>query len=694
MVSQIYTYTLIRCLYNKGDDYIDSFYPLVVNILPLDKTPVSLEEIQINIRQKFKLNVPLHSLSAIAARAKLNGLIERKKRHCSLTEEGVVFVSALESERDEARRINEFITEAKKYIKVEHNLDMTIEQVEVVIEKVIRDNLEIMEPFLDSTIDSTQSAPAIANVHESAAIDFLFHVERAKPLLFHTLQDIIIGGIISHIVYTDNFVDTDKKIEKIKVFLDSNFMFSLLGLGFAEENQPAKELYDLLIAQPNIELRIFDFTVDEMIGVLKSYQQEQYRYPAGIRINSIYSSLKVLGWTSADVKEFIVNVERKLADMGIRFFSTQIDLEKYEPSPLDRISQIAKYKHNQPPKGQNHDLAAIDQIKSFRKGIKKKFENCEAIFLTRDLKLSKFNFNEDAHKANETISEVFPDKLLTNLLWLKNPTHDEEIHLSSWISLNTRHFYIDRSVWMQFYENLKRLREQKKIDDTDISILIYDKHIQQILRDTDPSDIQNIEAEWIFEGIEKSKERLQNTQDKEINKLEQFFEEEIKKKANKVEFLATESKKTEELLESAKAESENKLLELSRRIKELEQENKDKDERIIDSIIRWKKRKEIKSEKMANRILDLILYTSAILIFFILLLISKPILDHWDMVEPIAWVVSIGAALIYKILGNKYDPFNYQSRIYDYFFTIIHARNLRDIEEIEPKIEIGVEIDG
>jgi hypothetical protein len=548
MYSQLYTYTLIRCLYNKGEDYIDSFYPLIVNILPVDKSGLSLESIQSEIKNKFSLIVPIHSLTIIATRAKRKGFIERSQRQCFLTDKGLQFISKLETERDEARRINEFVEEAKLFLYNNHKIDIPTCQIELIIEKVIKENFEIFESFLDGSNHYEKPPKENINNYDSAIIDFLFYVENSKPFLFITLQDIIIGGIISTIIYTNNIEQSGKKLENLKIFFDSNYMFSLLGLRYAEQNKPARELFDLIKSQPNIELRIFDFTVEEMVHVLKKYQNEQTYYPDGVKIDSLYSSLKSLGWTSADVKEFIVSIEKKLSDIGIKLFSTPVEIDKYEPSDSDKRSILSRYKVEQGLREQNHDLAAIEQIRIFRKNNKKRIEYCDALFLTSDLKLSKFNYVEDKHKDNGTISEVIPDKLFTNLLWLKNPTHDKELHLSSWISLNTRHFFIDRSVWKAFYENLKMLRNQGKINDTDISILIYDKHIQEILRDTDPSDIHNIEAEWILGNIIKAKDRLDEKQKGEVKDLKIFFEEEIERSKKEVEFISQEKIETEKRL--------------------------------------------------------------------------------------------------------------------------------------------------
>ncbi|MGD9486430.1 MAG: hypothetical protein AB7W47_00260 [Calditrichaceae bacterium] len=682
MYSRIYTYTLIRCLYNKGEDYIDSFYPLIINVLPLDKTGSSLETIQEEIKSKFNLTVPIHSLSIIATRAKRKGFLKRYQRKCYLTDEGVKFVSTLESERDEVRRINEFVEEAQTFLKKTHSIKIPKKQIELIIEKVVKENIEIFEPFLGGSNHSEKPPKENVDKFESEIIDFLFYVENSKPHLFKTLQDIIIGGIISSIIYTDSLEEPDKKLDNIRVFLDSNYMFSLLGMRYIEQNKPALELFELIKSQQNIELRIFDFTIEEMINVLKKYQNEQFHYPDGVKIDSLYSSLKSQGWTSADVKEFIVNIENKLTEYGIRILSTPIDIKKYEPSDPNRKSNLQHYKDEQGTREQNHDLAAIDQIVRFRRGRRTKIENCDALFLTSDLKLSKFNYYEDKHKKNGTISEVIPDKLFTNLLWLKNPTHDKEIHLTSWISLNTRHFFIDRSVWSAFYKNLKILRDEGKINDTDISILIYDNHIQEILKDTDPSDIHNIEAEWILDNIMKAKERLNKKHQGEIKNLAMFFDEEIKRTKKEVEFISKEKKISEQKLD----ETDNQFKALEQRVKELENEKKRQDENLIETIIKWKKKQEIQSETIAKRWLNIISYTMLFFFFIALFSFASAILNNWDKIEPIAFIVTLGVTITLRILGKKYDPFQLHFKIYDKIFNKVYEKKLKQIKDFELKI--------
>src|SRR5205085_11612711 len=128
------------------------------------------------------------------------------------------------------------------------------------------------------------------------------------------------------------------------------------------------------------------------------------------------------GWTAAKVREFLINIETKLWDgPGIKIAPTNVNLKKYELADPSRREVLAEYKPNQGVKEQNHDFAAIDQIKLLRKKQVKRIEKCQAMFLTSDMKLALYNYIGEDHKDNDTISEIIPDRLLTNLLWLKNP---------------------------------------------------------------------------------------------------------------------------------------------------------------------------------------------------------------------------------------------------------------------------------
>lgn len=684
MQSKIYTYALIRCLFNKNEDYIDTFWPFIVNVLPTDKSGLTLEQIQSEISDKFKIFIPIHSLGIISTRAARKNYITRDKKKCSITDKGLEYINKLESERDESRRVNELIDDAKQYLLNHHKIDIPFEEVESIIELIIKQNLEIFEQFIGEN-GIQKPKKTFSNNYDNALIDYLFYVEKSKPNIFKTLQDIIFGSIISTIVNQTSFEEYERDISSITVVLDANYLFSLLGLHYSEQCKPAKELYDLMKGQSNIDLKVFDFTVEEMTNVLKKFHTEQYHYPAGVKIDSIYSSMKANGYQSADVRELLVKLENKLWDLGIKIFPTKIDLNKYEIEPKERRYALEIYKKYQGTREQNHDLAAIEIIRNLRSGEKKKIEDCSAMFLTSDLKLGKFNYHEDGHKAKMTITEVIPDKLFTNILWLKNPKQKNGLHLSSWISLHTRNLFIDRSVWSKFYENLKILRDSKQINDLDISILLYDNHMQEILRETDPSDVSQLEGEKLLESLYKAKERLQTKHTNEIEDIKLFFDSELSKSKKEAEYYTEEVEK-EYFKKYSEIDKEKETLE--ERLKSLEQDKINRETRILDHLSSWKKKQELETENNIDKIIRVISFVYIVFVFFALYFISDIILMHWNIVEPYAWLISMFLTAIAFYFGIKKDSFSVRAKIREKLFNKMFMKRLKQIEEVETLLSV------
>lgn len=68
-VGSIYTYALIKALYDEGEDYVDSFWPIVVRTIPSNQS-VTPSFVQRNLRENCDLEIPLHVLDVILTRGK------------------------------------------------------------------------------------------------------------------------------------------------------------------------------------------------------------------------------------------------------------------------------------------------------------------------------------------------------------------------------------------------------------------------------------------------------------------------------------------------------------------------------------------------------------------------------------------------------------------------------------------------
>jgi hypothetical protein len=644
---------MIRALYDKGEDYIDSFWPFALNILPTNKSQLPLEHIQTGIKKKYDLDIPQYSLSIILTRAKRKHFLFQKEQKYALTNKGLKYLEVLETEREADRRINEFIDDAKLFLQEKYRLTFSRNEIKDLIQAFIKEHIEFFKQFTcpESATAEWGTRDKLLQTNESALLNYFTEVERSKPTIFKTLQDVVCGSIISAILNSKSFAEPTKKFERTSVYLDTNFVFSILNLDFDEFNKPALELFNLMKSESSFELRVFDFTVNEMVSVLRNYAKEQYLYIPSIKVSSIFSSLKAKGWTSATVIEFIVKIEEKLWALEIAIEPTSVELPRYNPKKSEYRSALLQYKPEQHELGQNHDLAAIEKIIELRKKPVRRIESAKSFFLTSDIRLAKYDFLEMGHKEQATICEVIPDRLLTNLLWLKNPALMREIPLGTIIAMHSRHLFINKELWKKFYETVETLQNKKTINDKDISILLYDKHIQEILGTYSPEEVSKIDASWVLNNIENAKKRIDKTKEEELVKQKAIFEQ---------------------------------------KITQIEQE---KNNRLIQKLSEIKKTIETEAEKVAKRWFNGLI----IIVFFILMLVLIQIiplfLRKWVTIEPMVWLLAFALSLITSLLGIRLDPGQLRNRLKRWLFNKIYRKKLQNskLEELENHILKGYE---
>lgn len=278
-------------------------------------------------------------------------------------------------------------------------------------------------------------------------------------------------------------------------------------------------------------------------------------YVPGVKVDSIYSNLKSKGWTAEDVREFIQKIEEKIWALGINIEPTDIKLNSYKPQE-EYLSSILKYKPEKSEHSIRHDLIAIEKIQEIRGSKVREIERAKAIFLTSDLKLSNFNYMEMGHKENMTVCEVIPDRLLTNILWLKNPTTIKDIPLKSIIAIHSREILIDKRIWRRFYENVRKLKEDGRIGDKDLSMIFYNRYIEGVLSKLDESDIDKVTPELILEEIENMSRMIDNETQRKLEEQKKIFEKQIAQR--ELEKEQEWEKKLGEIKESLKVISQKK----------------------------------------------------------------------------------------------------------------------------------------
>ena len=554
MSTILHTYALIKSLSDEGEDYIDAFWPFVLKVIPHDQ-PVKIEFIQKQLVEQFNLQIPIHVLNTIVNRAKIKGFLSYSNQKYRLTENGIKFQQKQESEKEVDRKIQSVLEDIRIFFQ---NNDVILDNDEIkrLLNDFTQKNLDTLVEFFNPTAVSSNVKISKPNSNEALLIRYFSEVETKKPNEYEILNNMVLGSLIYAMVFAPDSQEMvkikQKKFKDCKVFLDTNFIFSLFELHTPEYNDPANELFELL-KKFNFDVRVFSFTINEMSRVLNRYGEEYHCYPSTIRIDTIYSSLKQKGWTKTTSRKFISEIEEHLTQKGITIdWMQDIDLSNYKPKNLNLLNYFPKYKFYQSHLAQNHDVAVIESIQKIRGKDVRKLENSIALFLTSDHGLSKLDLIELNHKEKGTIPEILLDRLLTNILWLTDPK--TKISLNTIVAAHSRDLFVKRRVWDRFYKVLQQLKKDQKITEEDISVLLLDGQLENDLIKIEESEVDKITPEFALDEIEKAAQKTKQQQIKEWKIKEREFIDKLDHRIDEVEKQKDEEwlKKLEAIRSNAK----------------------------------------------------------------------------------------------------------------------------------------------
>lgn len=633
MVGPIYTYALIKALYDEGRDYIDSFWPFAVKVIP-PKRSVTPSSIQKNLRKKFDLEVPLHVLGVILTRAERRNYIRQERvgptsaTKYKLTEAGLDYSTKLETDKEVGRRINALLESMRKFFEGK-SVSLSLDQISESLVYFLHKNIDFLIECTNPSISLNVLAPPKFKGYDRYLLEYIKSADHQEPDNYRILQDMVMGSVISILLYVEKPEEITtmetRKFSHCQVFLDTNFVFSILGLHTEEYNEPAKELLALLKSY-DFDLKAFGFTVNEISRVINFYHRESHRYPTSIRVNTLYSNLKRKGWRKTDARDFIINIEQTLQQQGITIeWTKDINLHNYTPDEGLREA-IRKYKPDQSAFHRNHDLVAIAKIHELREKTIRRIEDSKALFLTSDARLNRFNLVELGHKQNGTICETILDRLLANILWLKNPRTKPP--LKSIIAAHSRGLFVNRRVWDRFYEVLQELKREGKIRDDDISTLLWHGYVEDALRSIEETETNKITPQFVLEEVEKAEKLREEAMEKKIKGIEKAKEEEMEMELRRAK---------EEFLES-----------LEQRISEVELKKErewlDKIQTIKESL---REHSRTKAASRSN------IYTLLLTLAFIVVIIVAYFIIPSETLDLILTVVGGGGLLgLWKLRGK------------------------------------------
>lgn len=261
---------------------------------------------------------------------------------------------------------------------------------------------------------------------------FILKEHMNRTVLFSSFMDIIVGLLLSKVIYGYSDINIQKKFQNICVYIDTSLILGFLGYKTTEENATADQL-KYMLNKNDIPIKCFIHNYSEVYRIVEAYKYSLSR-PNNTRNGQTLEYFDYKEYSTSDIERVLSFLEDNIREKGIDVVDdpsmsnnasglvTSQDFDKAigEKELKDYLAREMRYSKDQPLE---NDVKSISSIYILRNGINTtNIENCRAIFVTSNLRFATVirKYENESNKRYNSVPLCISDLELTTLLWLKN----------------------------------------------------------------------------------------------------------------------------------------------------------------------------------------------------------------------------------------------------------------------------------
>jgi len=481
---------ILKVNWDAGRDYIDNFVLILAETLrTAERDEVLVSELQAAVKDQFCITLPQGALRSILRRA-------IKRKYVTLTGDICVRNKAELDTLDFSATRDDVLW---KYQAVLHKLvqfcssrfpeqNWTPDQAgDALLAYLDRDSSDIVAAMVGHRL-IRQPEKDVAHA-EYIIRSFMADLCQSDPEGFGFIETIVKGSMLANVLIFPDLDQVERSLDKLEVYLDSQFVLQALGLEGKERKEPRLELIRLLNEQ-KAKLRVFQHTVDEIRRILSGVAHALRDPEAGkVAYGAIVEHILASGHSVADIDLAILNLERSIAGLGVTKVAAPPgakDRVGYGEELRSLLEHKVGYRRGE---AVEHDVQSVAAIDCLRRGrVEECVESCHSIFVTKNRALARvvtafFREQNDAYRTDRAIPHVLPDYLFTTMVWLKRPLEAPDLPrqriIADCYAAMNRH----DELWDRYLKEITRLEAQGTISQHDYYILRFSSVAQTAIMD-------------------------------------------------------------------------------------------------------------------------------------------------------------------------------------------------------------------
>jgi hypothetical protein len=510
------TMAILLANYDADRDYLSNFEPFVKDCLKKwpAKAPVASKALCEALSNAYNLpRIPINTVTQLRERARRAGYVHRDaagdfypsrralSKVQSLVSREIVFLEHFD-------RLAETIC---AYATEERNCNWGPGDAERALESFAQEfSVELAMARRTGVLGE---APASRRGEELAIMHGFARrsLERDQQSLDY-LEEVVQASMLANVVYLQDLGTWKPDLGQLVVYLDTTVAFRALALTDDEVSEAAREMIELL-GEFNVPLRIFEHTFSEMRGVLRSVRECLREEGQGrTNLNLIpRQGLEVLshalrtGWGPADTEEVAIELEGRLASVGIAVASTprQDHRLRLDERRLDEALSEAGFRHGQ----RQRDIESLVAIHNLREGRSPNdLGRARAIFITSNetlVKAARHWFGEQGHDGG--VPQCVTETSFTTQLWLRQPEGRPNVALKFLVAGSYAALNPSPKMWERYLDRIAQRRERAQITEQQVKTLVYSTEAKESLAEVAHGDPERVDDAAIAEVLARSR---------------------------------------------------------------------------------------------------------------------------------------------------------------------------------------------
>lgn len=512
--SSIASYAIIQVNWEQPNrrDYLDNFVLIVAEaIRQLPHDPITLVDVQSQIRNAFGFNLPQNTIKSLLNRVKRRGYIEESYDTYKRNDRALANLNFREIQQQVLQAHEALIEGLAGFALGSYDVTWLPEQAEVALDLYLQENqVRLLSDPFTSNPNEAAGSPASSQKEQFVVAKYIQHLQETQSSKLEYLERVIKGNLLANAVFLTDPSTYQRKFRDTTVFFDAPLVVYALGYTGEPRKWPVIELIDLLKAH-GAHLAIFRHSYEEIIGILAAcaerVRQKQFRDSYGPSIEYFISK----GYSETDVMMFIEKLDSNLVKLGL----TVSDKPPYKEH-AHVIDEAAFSKYLRGQVGYQKDLSlerdkdSIAAIVRLRRGETHiAIEECRAIFVTANRHLACCSRQYEGFNYQPGTAPLgITDYELTNLVWLKDPAIAPELPRKRIIADCYAATQPSERLWVKYLEAIDRLERQSKITSDDYFLLRHSIQAKSELMERTLGDETAFAEGTVAEILSSIQERL------------------------------------------------------------------------------------------------------------------------------------------------------------------------------------------